>query len=63
MGKLLSEMVSDLGKCTNQKTHESESAGALFKVQNHFQKQFSHKVLYNYCSKFFLKHFGHNLTK
>ena len=29
--------------------------GALPEVQNHFQKHFSHKVLYNYCSK---KKFG-----
>ena len=36
MGKLLSEMISDLGKCPNQKTHESESAGAPPEVQNHF---------------------------
>ena len=32
-----------------------ESAGSLFhallEVQNLFQKQFSHKVLYNYCEK------------
>ena len=53
MGKLLSEMISDLGKCPHQKTHESESAGALPKVQNYLWKQFSHKVLYNYYSKFF----------
>ena len=46
----------DLGKCPNQKTHESESAGflvrALPEVQNLFQKQFSYKVLYNYYYTF-----------
>ena len=29
----------------NQKAHESESAGALLKVQNNLGKKFSHKVL------------------
>ena len=37
--------------------HESESAcflvWALPAVQNKFLNQFSHKVLYNYCSNFF----------
>ena len=28
MGKKLSEMILDLGKCPNQKVHESDSAGA-----------------------------------
>ena len=54
MGKLLSEMIWDLGKCPNQKKQESESVGALTKVQNPFRKQFSHKVLYNYGFNFFL---------
>ena len=52
MRKLLSEMILDLGKCTNHIMHESESAGELLKVRNHFLKQFSHKVLYNYTLKF-----------
>ena len=51
MRKLLLEMISDLGKCPNQKAHESESAGALPEVQNHFRMQFSYKVLYNHCLK------------
>ena len=29
MRKLLLEIISDHGKCPNQKTHESESAGAF----------------------------------
>ena len=45
MGKLLSEMILDIGKCPNQTMHESESAGALPQVQIHFKKQFSHKEL------------------
>ena len=48
--------VLDLGKCPNRKKHESESAcfpvGALPEVQNWIWKHFSHKVLYNYNSKF-----------
>ena len=52
MRKLLSKMILDLGKCTNHIMHESESAGELLKVRNHFQMQFSHKVLYNYTLKF-----------
>ena len=63
MGKLLSEMISDLGKCPNQKTNESESAGALPEVQYNFRKQFSHKVLYNYCSKKNLERFCQYLKK
>ena len=57
MRKLLSKLILDFGKCPNQKTHESESAGFLVRtlpvVRNQFWKQFSNKVLYNYCSKFF----------
>ena len=41
MGKLLSEMILDLGKYPNPTVHESESAGALPEVKNHFRKQFS----------------------
>ena len=37
MQKVLSEIIWDLGKCPKQKTHESESAGALPKVRNHFR--------------------------
>ena len=55
MRKMISERIVDLGKCSNQKMHESESASfpvwPLPKVQNQFRKHFSHKVLYNYCSK------------
>ena len=59
MGKLLSDSILDLGKFPDQKTHESESAcflvRALPEVQNQIQKQFSHKVFYNYITKqFFL---------
>ena len=54
---MLSETILDLRKCPNKKTHESESAGfliwALPEVKNCFQKQYLHKVLYNYYSKFF----------
>ena len=49
---MLAERIMDLGKCSNQKMHESESAGfpvlALPEVQNQFRKRFSHKVLCNY---------------
>ena len=55
--KLLSKLMLDLKKCPNQKMHESESACFLVwelpAVQNYFLKQFSYKVLINYCSKFF----------
>ena len=48
---MLLETILDLGKCPNQKTQESESAGflvwALPEVQNCCQKQFSDKVIYN----------------
>ena len=58
MRKLLSKMILDLGKCPKQKTCTFTFmrflVGALPEVQNHFRKQFSHKVLYNYSSKFFL---------
>ena len=57
MRKLLSKLILDFGKCPNQKTHESESAGFLVRalpvVGNHFWKQISNKVLYNYYSNFF----------
>ena len=53
MRKLLWEMILDLGKGPNNKMHESESAGALLKVRNPFQKQFLLKCyLYNCYSKF-----------
>ena len=46
----------------NRKTHESKSAcflvWALPEVKNQVQKQFSHKVLYNFLTKFLLSHFG-----
>ena len=55
--EMLSDSIKDLGKCPNRKMHESESAcfpvGALCKVQNQILKHFSHKVLYNFYSKFF----------
>ena len=57
MIKLLSHLVLDLRKRPNRNMPESESAcfpvGALCKFQNWIRKQFSLKVLYNYCSKFF----------
>ena len=56
MRKMLSESILDLGKCPNQKTHESESAcflvGALGNVQNRILKQFSHKVLFKKIGSF-----------
>ena len=65
--EMLSDSIKDLGKCPNRKMHESESAcfpvGALCKVQNQILKHFSHKVLYNFYSKFFLEQFGLYLTK
>ena len=42
----------DLGKCTCSFTLMHFPVGALPEVQNHFPKQFSHNVIYNYCSKF-----------
>ena len=37
MRKPLLEIIWDLGKCPKQKTYESESAGALPDVRNHFR--------------------------
>ena len=54
MGKLLSEMILDLGNCPCTFTFMHFLVGALTEVQNHFRKQFSHKVIYNNCSKFFV---------
>ena len=54
MRKLLLEMILDLKKCPCTFTFMHFQIGALPQVQNHFQKQFSHKVLHNYCSTFFL---------
>ena len=62
MRKLLLEIISDLEKCPNQKTHESESARALSMVQNYFQKLFSHKVLYHNILKI-LERCGQYLKK
>ena len=62
MRKLLSEMVLYLGKRPNQTTHESEIAGALPGVWNLFWLQFSHEVLYDYCSKK-IDSFGQYLKK
>ena len=53
MGKLVSEMILDLGKCTCTFTFMRFLVGALAEVQNNFRKQFSNKVLYNYRSIFF----------
>ena len=55
MGKLLSEKILDLGKCTSTFTFMRFLVGALPDVQNQFRKQFFHKVLYNFCSKIFLR--------
>ena len=46
MGKLLSEMILDMGKCTCTFTFMR-----IPEVQNRFRMQFSHKVIYNYYSK------------
>ena len=53
MRKLLSDSIFDLEKCPYRKTHERESfpVGVLCKVQNWIWKQFSQKVLWNYCPK------------
>ena len=64
MRKLLSELTFDHGKCLTQKTHACTftfmrvPVEALPKVQNRFQMKFFPKVLYNLCSKVFLKCFG-----
>ena len=54
-------MILDFGKCPNQKTQESESAGflvwALPVIQNQFLKQISNKVLYSYHSNFSFQEF------
>ena len=67
MRKLFSDSILNLGKCPNWKTHESESAcflvWALPKVQNQIEKHFSHKILYNFLTKFFLERFSLNLKK
>ena len=67
MRKMLSDSILDLGKCPNRKMHESESAcfpvGALSEVQNRISKHFSHEVLYNLYSYFFLERVGLYLTK
>ena len=61
MRKLLLELISDLGKCPNKKTHESDSTCflvlALPKVQIYCRKKFSHKVLYSYCYNFSFRKF------
>ena len=51
MRKLLLEMSSDLGKCPNYKTHESESEGFIYQCLKSFLKAVSHKALYSYCKK------------
>ena len=51
MRKLLLEMSSDLGKCPNYKTHESESGGFIYQCLKSFLKAVSHKALYSYCKK------------
>ena len=53
MGKLLSEIILGLGKCTYTFTFMHFLVGAIPEVRNNLQKQFSHKVLYNLCSKNF----------
>ena len=53
---LLSELILDLRRCPNQKTHESEIAGfllwALPEVQNQIRKQIWLKNIPNYMTKF-----------
>ena len=67
MKKMLSDSILDLAKCPNRKTCTFTfmrfSFGALSEVQNWIWKHFSHKVLYNYCSKIFLEIFGSYLRK
>ena len=66
----------DLRKCLNQKTCKYQYLCArnnayfmcflvrkLPKVRDQIGKHFSDKVLYNYCSKYFLVHFGQYLKK
>ena len=50
MKTLLSKLILDFGKCPNQKTHESESAGFLVQALPMVHNQFSHKVIYKYNS-------------
>ena len=61
MGKLFSEMILDHGRSTCTYTFMCFLVGALSEVWNHFQKQFSHKVLYNYCSIFYWRYLVSNL--
>ena len=67
MRKMLSNSILDLGKCPNRKTCTFTfmrfPVGAIPEVQNSIWKYFSHKVLYNYYSKFFLERFTLYLTK
>ena len=67
MGKLLSDSILDLGNCPNFKTCTFTfmhfPVGALPEVQNRIRKQFSHKVLYSFLTKFFLERFGQYLKK
>ena len=52
---MLLETILDLGKCPHPKTHEIESVcflvWALPEIQNGYQQQFLHKVIYIYYSK------------
>ena len=58
---LLLKRILDLGKCPNQKMHESEIAGfllwALLEVQNQFPKQIWLKCIPNYITKELVKKF------
>ena len=61
--KLLSKRISYLQKCPCTFTFTHFLDGVLPEVQNHFRKQFSHKVLYKYCYKLFLGAFRSVLKK
>ena len=49
MRKLLSELISDIGKKNDTFTFMRFVVGALAQVQTRFLKKYSHKVLYNNC--------------
>ena len=60
---MLSDLIPDLKKCPNQKIREFTYFKcfldrALPEIKNQIWKQFSDKVLYKYCSKKNLEHFG-----
>ena len=62
MRKLLLQMILNLGK-KHALSLSCVLVGALPEEKNHFRKQFSHKVLYNYHSQFFRGPFSQYFKK